>query len=192
MKKVIQFALILALSIGFLSACDNKKSGNSSAVYNPYDPYSPNGGGQFPSNFLFSSRAYVVDKAAYRAFLKGDFCHSKKWDCKMIDGDPVITLALSQLEIPNNQQAIAQVSLRIQADRGVFYGGPQTANYLLGIRRVNNNTQFEGNTIDRRTGNGIGQRVQFLGSGNPASGSFDLDVYYGNKLMLEARMIRRR
>jgi hypothetical protein len=189
MKTILTTILALTLSIGLLAGCDRSKN-SSAGVNSNFDFY--NNPNQFPANYEFSARARVINDRAFRRLLKGDFCRSVKRDCKSIDGEPRISLALSQLEIPLYQGVAAKFTLSVQP-RGRYYAHGPAVGYLFPIlHREQAGQEFVGDAIDQDFGNGFGSRVQFVGFGNPASGSFLLKVYFENKLILEAEMIRRR
>ncbi len=193
MKTIFKIALILTLSTGFLTACDRGKSKSSSGINDPYNPNGGSGGGNFPAQYSFSGRAHVVNRSVYREFLKGDFCYSKKRDCARIDGGPRITMDFNSLTLPAHEQLQSRIRLFLKDDKrnGYYQGSVAVANYLLLLRPLSGNTQFEGSITDRAM-RGFGKRVQFIGTGSPASGGFRLQVLYDGELMLEGRLSSRR
>lgn len=194
MKILIQTFIIAVLAVGFIG-CDKKSSNNSSGLpydpYNPYDPRSPNQPNYNINSRLFYGSAQIIDQTTYRRFLRGDVCWSKG-HCKRLDNQAEVFMQMSQTEIKENQNVFATFGVGVRSDRFAFFNETSVGRiqYPMTLRRVNNNSQFEGNAIDRYTKNGIGARLQVLGSGNPAQGSFSINVYYDGQPMLQAQMIR--
>ena len=196
LKKISRFLILALLSLSAtfsMVGCDNDRD-NSSGLppvfdpFNPNNPYNPNYNLNGPT---FYGQAQIFDKVLYRRFLRGDVCWSKG-QCKQLDNSAEVFIRLTNTQIPQNQQVFGEFGIGLRTDRNIFFnGGPAgSLNYPLLFRRVNNNTQFEGIVIDRRTKNGIGAQIQVLGSGDPSKGYFEVRINYEGRPMIHAFMNR--